>query len=63
MQAGTAGTGERWRLTLVATPRADASDLLAGPFPTGDGLLSCKKRELLLYLCQIHVAGSRYQHR
>jgi hypothetical protein len=39
MQAGTAGTGERWRFPLVAKSRAAALDLLASPLPTGDALL------------------------
>jgi hypothetical protein len=39
MQAGTAGIGERRRLTLVAQSRADAPNLLASPLPKGDALL------------------------
>jgi len=39
LHAGTAGTGERWRLALGAKARADTPDLLAGPFPKGDALL------------------------
>src|SRR5712691_4505829 len=39
LHAGTAGTGERWRLARVAKPRADAPDLLTGPLPEGNTLL------------------------
>src|SRR5262249_50321087 len=31
LDAGTVGTGERWRLTLVAKPGANTPHLLAGP--------------------------------
>jgi hypothetical protein len=39
LYAGTAGTSECWRLALVAKPRAEAPDLLAGPLLKGDALL------------------------
>jgi hypothetical protein len=39
LHAGTAGTGERWRLARVVKPRADAPDLLIGPLPEGNMLL------------------------
>src|SRR5215468_5724173 len=39
LDAGTAGTGERWGLALVAKPRAHAPDPLAGPLPPRDALL------------------------
>src|SRR2546428_13726946 len=39
VDTGTAGARERWRLALVAKPRADAPDFLASPLPKGDALL------------------------
>src|SRR5262244_2659386 len=36
LDAGTARTGEAWRLTLVAKAGIQAPDLLAHPFPQGD---------------------------
>src|SRR5215831_6056596 len=39
LDAGTAGTGERWGLALVAKARANAPDPLAGPLPKSNALL------------------------
>src|SRR5215472_11385618 len=39
LDAGTARTGEAWRLTLVAKAGTQAPDLLARPLPKGDALL------------------------
>src|SRR5215471_11872180 len=39
LDAGTVGTGERWRLTLVAKPGANTPHLLAGPLAEGNALL------------------------
>ena len=39
LHAGTAGTGQRGRLTLVAKAGANAPDLLASPLAKGDALL------------------------
>ena len=54
------GLGEGFLVETNRRNRGWVSRMVQMPGATP---LSCKKRELLLYLGKIHVAGSRYQHR
>src|SRR5439155_497190 len=64
LDAGTAGTGERWGLARGAKPRANAPDPLAGPLPKSHALLhrsGHRAGELRGVLSQGVIAGRHHR--
>src|SRR5262249_58657526 len=53
MSAGTARTGESWRLALRTKARADAAHVLAGPFAISDALLHRGRHSAREFWCGV----------
>src|SRR5262249_36098984 len=63
LDAGTARTGEAWRLTLVAKAGTQAPDLLAHPFPQGDALRNRGRQGPGERGCVLHQGVRAGRHR